>query len=242
MAEVQYKGANTWRSYVSALIAGDLLTAAYLYTTGIRYLTDRTRWAGHRLRTLYEEALVFTADAAADTISISDHMLADGTPVVLFNSGGALPAGLSTALLYYIRDADSDNGTAKLALTSGGAAVNITGAGTGTHSLYIAPRATAVTLTDATQTIQPIAKVLMAAAPAAARSFTPDDAGGAEGQEYTIVRPNTGANAITITRQTSGDSMAVLPSNTHTGVTLRYVGTKFRVVGLSVGATAGIDP
>lgn len=242
MAEVQYKGANTWRSYVSALIAGDLLTAAYLYTTGIRYLTDRTRWSGHRLRNLYEEALTFTADASADTLSISDHMLDDTTPVVLFNSGGALPAGLATNTLYYVRDSDSDNGTLKLAATSGGAAINITGAGTGTHSLYVAPRKTTVTLTDATQTIQPIAKVLLCAAPAAARSFTPDDAGGAEGQEFTIVRPNTGANAITIVRQTSGDSMAVLPSTTHTSVTLRYVGTKFRVVMLGVGATVGIDP
>lgn len=242
MAETQYKGSNTWRGYVSALAAGDLMTAALVYTTGIRYLTDRTRWAGQRLRTLYEEALVFTADAATDTISIADHMLADGTAVVLFNSGGALPAGLSTALLYYIRDTDSDNGTAKLSLTSGGAAVNITGAGTGTHSLYIAPRATAVTLTDATQTIQPIANTLMAAAPAAARTFTPDDAGGVEGQEFTVIRPGTGGNAILIARQGTGDSMVTLPSGTYCSATLRFVGTKFRVKNLSVGATIGIDP
>ena len=47
------------------------------------------------------------------------------------NSGGALPTGLSALTDYFVRDYTA--GTFKLALTSGGTAVDITGVGTGTH-------------------------------------------------------------------------------------------------------------
>jgi len=74
----------------------------------------------------------FTADAGTDFITATAHGLANGDRIILSNSGGALPAGLATNTFYYVRDKTDD--TFKLAATFGGAAINITDAGTGTHS------------------------------------------------------------------------------------------------------------
>lgn len=242
MAATNYKGANSWASYISSLASGDLLTAALLYTTGIRNLVDRTRWAGHRLRKLYQEAITFTADASLDTCSAADHLLLDGTTVLLTTTG-TLPAGLSGATTYFIISADSDAGTFQLSLTVGGAAINITDAGTGAHAVTVVPVEAAVTvLSDASQTIaMPPSKVYLCTTPTAARNLTPYDAGGAAGHRMRIIRPNTGGFAINIVRVTSGDSIAVLPSGTHCSVDLEWISTKYRVAGLSVGATVGVD-
>lgn len=74
----------------------------------------------------------FTADATTDTITSNAHELANGDLVRLSNSGGALPAGLATGTDYYVLNTATN--TFKVSLTQGGAAVDITGAGTGTHT------------------------------------------------------------------------------------------------------------
>lgn len=73
----------------------------------------------------------FTASAATDTLTVSNRGLTNGDRVRLSNSGGALPAGLSADTDYYIVNASG--ATCKLSTTSGGSAVDITDAGTGTH-------------------------------------------------------------------------------------------------------------
>ncbi len=75
----------------------------------------------------------FTADDATDVITATGHGLSDGHAVVV-KSGGTLPAGLTANTRYYVRD--STTNTLKLAATSGGAAIDITSAGSGTHTLY----------------------------------------------------------------------------------------------------------
>jgi len=80
-----------------------------------------------------DSARTFTADAGTDALTSTAHELEDGETVMVSNSGGALPAGLSSSTLYYVRDSAAD--TLKLALTAGGSAVDITSAGTGTHSI-----------------------------------------------------------------------------------------------------------
>jgi hypothetical protein len=86
----------------------------------------------------------FTANASTDLLT--GPALADGD-IVILTSTNALPAPLAERTVYYVRD--STGTTYKLAATSGGSAINITGAGTGTHSiisLHILPvinRATA---------------------------------------------------------------------------------------------------
>lgn len=78
-------------------------------------------------------ARAFTADAGANALSSTDHELENDETVMVSNAGGALPGGLSAATLYYVVNRTAN--TLKLALTSGGSAVDITSAGTGTHSV-----------------------------------------------------------------------------------------------------------
>jgi len=73
----------------------------------------------------------FTAVAATDVCTAQGRTFTDGDRVRVYNSGGALPTGLAASTDYYVRDASGS--TFKLSATSGGAAVDITAAGTGTH-------------------------------------------------------------------------------------------------------------
>ncbi len=76
----------------------------------------------------------FTADAGTDVCTANNHGLADATAVTVRLSttgeGDYLPSPLVHGGTYYIRDATTN--TFKLALTAGGAAINITTAGQGT--------------------------------------------------------------------------------------------------------------
>ena len=83
-------------------------------------------------------SIAATANASTDTITAASHGYSNGDVVQLYNSGGALPGGLSESIAYYVVGATSD--TLQLSITSGGAAVDITGAGTGTHFLGVVPR------------------------------------------------------------------------------------------------------
>ena len=110
-------------------------------------------------------SLPFTADAAADTIYIKPSAAhfpggfytASGYTIPInttfqFATTGTLPAGLSPNTTYYVKSACTSTSlsvacTFQVSLSSGGAAVNITDAGTGTHyitdpglgTMYIAP-------------------------------------------------------------------------------------------------------
>lgn len=74
----------------------------------------------------------FTA-ATTDIITQVGHGYVAGDRVKLTNIGGALPAGLTAAITYYVRDATLN--TFKLSLTEGGNVVDITDTGSGTHSV-----------------------------------------------------------------------------------------------------------
>ena len=77
--------------------------------------------------------LTFAAAAATDVITATAHGLSNGMTIEVYNVGGALPTGLSAGTTYFVRDAATN--TFKVALTAGGAAVDITAAGTGTNYL-----------------------------------------------------------------------------------------------------------
>lgn len=78
----------------------------------------------------------FTA-ATTDLCTATGHGLKTGDKVRVSNSGGGLPTGLSAATTYYVIYVDAD--TFKLATTDAlavaGTPIDITGAGTGTHSI-----------------------------------------------------------------------------------------------------------
>lgn len=81
---------------------------------------------------------VFTADNVTDTMSFTGHGLANGTAVEVTNSGGALPAGLSAGVEYYIVNQTAN--TFQLSATSGGAVINFTTDGTGSHTVHKSTR------------------------------------------------------------------------------------------------------
>jgi hypothetical protein len=70
-----------------------------------------------------------TVDSATDVLTSTVHGLADGDQVYLGAAGSfpSQPGGTSASTYYFVRDATAD--TFKLALTNGGAAVNITSNG-----------------------------------------------------------------------------------------------------------------
>lgn len=72
-----------------------------------------------------------TADAATDIITSAAHGLSNGDTVTFFNSGGALPTGISAATYYYVITATTN--TFQISATVGGSALDITGAGSGTN-------------------------------------------------------------------------------------------------------------
>jgi len=66
--------------------------------------------------------------------------IADGTPVMFHNLGGALPAELSEATVYYTNDAGTNTYTlhlTKAAAVAGTGTVAITDDGTGTTEVYL---------------------------------------------------------------------------------------------------------
>lgn len=94
--------------------------------------------------TTIRTALVLTASVASladNTLTVTGHgEPSSGFPVVMSNSGGALPAGLATLTRYYAVYVDAN--TIKLTLTladalAGTNIIDITGNGTGTHKATI---------------------------------------------------------------------------------------------------------
>jgi len=80
----------------------------------------------------------FSVDTGTEVVTVAGpcHFV-DDQILRVTNSGGGLPAGLAIDTDYYVIDLDRINATFKLSLTSGGAAVNITTTGTGTHTIAV---------------------------------------------------------------------------------------------------------
>ena len=79
----------------------------------------------------------FTA-AVTDIITSTAHGLVN-EDLVQFTTTTTLPAGLSLATDYYVRDVTAN--TFKVSLTKGGVAVDITDTGTGTHTFHLKGKA-----------------------------------------------------------------------------------------------------
>lgn len=85
-----------------------------------------------------DTGVTFTADIATDKLLASGHGLSDGTVIMLSNSGGALPAGLATNTAYWVINAAAND--FQVSLTQGGAPVDITSDGSGTHRWHASYR------------------------------------------------------------------------------------------------------
>lgn len=76
----------------------------------------------------------FTADPTLDKLTSNAHGVAEGQDFTL-KSSGALPGGLSAARVYYAVNVTTN--TLKLSEAQGGVPVDITDAGSGTHTLIV---------------------------------------------------------------------------------------------------------
>lgn len=79
------------------------------------------------------EGVSLTANAGTDVVTLGGAATpVNGCSIKNLASSGTLPAGLSGSTVYYM--INSSGSTCKLSLTPGGAAVDITSAGTGSHT------------------------------------------------------------------------------------------------------------
>jgi len=83
-----------------------------------------------------EISTVAISVATPGVVTWAGHGFANGTPVV-FTTTGALPTGLTAGVTYYVVDAATD--AFSVAATPGGAAIDTTAAGSGTHTATAVP-------------------------------------------------------------------------------------------------------
>lgn len=127
--------------------AGDSRTASSVRSMGTP-LASRTKWLWKRLQEVVgtfaplgvdAPVAIESVDTTADTITLSGHGFSNTDAIVFVPATSAvLPSPLVAGTTYYARDVATD--TFKVAATSGGAAINLTTAGSG--SFYVALRVT----------------------------------------------------------------------------------------------------
>lgn len=136
---------GSWRDGVAANFSGIQASPALAYQQGHAYTAVNDRVAPtvdmgwHFICDVSgatPTASTFTANAGTDTITQVAHGYANGW-VLWLSSSGSLPAGLSAGKEYYVVNKATD--TYQLALTAGGAAIDLTSAGSGTHTAGIEP-------------------------------------------------------------------------------------------------------
>jgi hypothetical protein len=91
-------------------------------------------WTVHDYLNKPDKSCPYTdVDTTAETITINSHGFVDGEHVLYwFSAGGTVIGGLTTLTQYFVVSAAAN--TFKLSLTQGGAAINLTSQGTGTHN------------------------------------------------------------------------------------------------------------
>lgn len=125
--------ADIWDVTGAAIVGAD--DTASLKARFLTFLGQTLRVNGADVPRIYNgrafvNTQTFTA-ATNDVITSTGHNLSDGDTIWV-SSGTTLPAGLSASTTYFVRDRTAD--TFKVALSSGGSAVDITDTGTGTHT------------------------------------------------------------------------------------------------------------
>jgi hypothetical protein len=148
-SEVTY---NLFYGYINRITCSPLLSKkeAYFYATDgidqlakailIQDMDDKTTMTdGEAIHSILNAAgwkgteIACTMQNAGDTITDAAHGLANGTMVMF--SGASIAAGLDTHTLYYV--ISSAENTFQVSLTSGGAAVTLTGDGSGYYYVLL---------------------------------------------------------------------------------------------------------
>lgn len=100
------------------------ITAEYNITWPTTRGVENSVWVDYTAGYL----IPFTADTTTDVLTAAGHGFSDTDVSQVMTLAGVLPTGLSATTNYYVRDATAN--TLKLSATSGGSAIDITGAGT----------------------------------------------------------------------------------------------------------------
>jgi len=96
-------------------------------------------WQLHETRDGSSSARAFTADAGTDVLTFQAGCIWPAGTKVEVRSTGTLPAPLTAGAVYYVLNPATADETIQLSLTVGGAAINITSAGSGTHTMLDYP-------------------------------------------------------------------------------------------------------
>jgi hypothetical protein len=113
------------RKFIIDLVTTANITATYL-AINLRCTEPTNKWV-----TTYG-AIDAIDSVTGDAITAAGHGLTDTTPICFV--GADLPASLVAGTVYYVRDKTTD--TFKVTLVSGGVAVTLTDAGSGTRQFY----------------------------------------------------------------------------------------------------------
>jgi hypothetical protein len=98
------------------------------------YLEVRRGYRRHAFQCGSDAKTISAVDTGTETFTSTAHGKANADVVKVHSSADDLPSGLSSTRVYYIVGATTD--TFQLSLTSGGSAVDVTSAGSGTLTVY----------------------------------------------------------------------------------------------------------
>lgn len=113
---------------------GEPRTAASVRAMGSP-LASRTLWLRKQNEQIFGAfKAISSVSVGGNTLEIAGHGYVDDQPICVVNVGGALPTPLFANLVVYVIVDDADN--IKIALTAGGAAIDLTDAGTGAHYAF----------------------------------------------------------------------------------------------------------
>jgi hypothetical protein len=82
-------------------------------------------------------SVVTVTSATPGVVTWTAHGLTAGTEIMFTNSGGALPTGLTAGTVYFVLATGLTANTFQVSLTNGGAAINTSSTGTGTHTAHV---------------------------------------------------------------------------------------------------------
>jgi hypothetical protein len=147
--------AGTWGAVMTAANYDDTNTLRFLPVTFANAGNQVGLFLAHHVPAVSGTFTVYLEEnkgnatisqATPGVVTLNSHSLADNSTVTLATTG-ALPAPLATTTTYYVRNGGAN--TFELSLTSGGASINTTNAGSGTHTVW-ADRTTDATTVDRT--------------------------------------------------------------------------------------------
>jgi hypothetical protein len=115
-------------------VGGDLNVSGGLSLSGNAALTSNLAVIGGTALGVEQSASISIGTPAVVTVAASP---AVNAPVV-FKTSGALPAGLTVGTVYYVLSTGRTATTFRVSTSIGGSAVNTTGAGSGSHTVYTA--------------------------------------------------------------------------------------------------------